>query len=189
MSTPDTPQEITTDSYRLEPVPAEAGKFGQLVNRIGVVFAIGFLLSMAVLIYEIFMRHLFNAPTLWAHETTTFLCATGFVFGGLYCAAHNKHIRVVPLYDNVGPKIRRWLDVTIYSICAISTGFFSYAAWSGVERAIFTPNGNFRLETSGSAWNPPTPALLKIFLFVILVGLTIQFVLFAVAHLRAKPKS
>ena len=165
----------------------EAGIFGRIIDRIGIVFALGFLLSMAVLIYEIFMRHLLNAPTLWAHETTTFLCASGFVFGGLYCAVHNKHIRVVPIYDAVSPEVRRWLDVVIYIICAISTGFFSVAAWKGVERSIFAPDGRFRMETSGSAWNPPIPALLKLFLFTVLVCLTIQFIIFAIAHLRKKP--
>lgn len=170
-----------------DPVPVQAGLFGRAIDRIGVVFAFGFFASMLVLISEIFMRYVLDAPTLWAHETTTFLCAIGFVFGGLFSAAHNKHIRVVPLYDYVSPNVRRWLDVFIYAVCALSTGFFSYAAWSGVKRAIMTPTGSFRLETSGSAWNPPTPALLKIFLFIILMGLTIQFVIFAMAHLRQKP--
>lgn len=173
-------------SEQTSSVPIEAGIFGRVIDRIGTVFAVGFLLSMAVLMYEIFMRHLFNAPTLWAHETTTFLCASGFIFGGLYCAVHNKHIRVVPVYDAVSPEARRWLDVVIYVICAISTGFFSVAAWRGVERSVFAPGGRFRLETSGSAWNPPIPALLKVFLFIVLVSLTIQFIIFAIAHLRQK---
>ncbi len=167
-------------------VAEEAGLLGKLIDRIGVIFALGFLVSMSVLIFEIFMRHLLNAPTLWAHETTTFLCASGFVFGGLYCAVHNKHIRVVPVYDSVSPRIKRILDIVIYIICAISTGFFSFAAWKGVERSLFAPDGSIRFETSGSAWNPPTPALLKLFLFIVLVFLTIQFSLFAIAHFRKK---
>jgi len=166
------------------PTPVEAGFFGRLIDKLGNIFAIGFLVSMSVLILEIFMRHLFNSPTLWAHETTTFLCGVGFIFGGLYVATHNKHIRVVPIYDNVSPKVKKWLDVFIYVTCAFSTGFFSYAAWLIVERAIFDPQGNIRFETSGSAWNPPTPALLKLFLFIVLVILTIQFIVYAISHLR-----
>ncbi len=165
-------------------VPVEAMWFGRMIDRLGIIFAFGFLLSMTVLMIEIFMRHLFNAPTLWAHETTTFLCAIGFVFGGLYCASHNKHIRVVPLYDYVSAKTRRLLDIFIYITCAGATAFFSYAAWTSVKRAIMMPDGSFRFETSGSAWNPPAPALLKIFLFIILIGLTLQFIAYAISHIR-----
>ena len=55
-----------------------------------------------------------------------------------------------------------------------------------VEHAAFTPAGDFRLETSGSAWNPPYPGILKVFLFVILVLLAIQFAIFTINHLRRK---
>jgi len=98
--------------------------------------------------------------------------------------AKNKHIRVVPIYDNVPPRIKKWLDVFIYFTCAASTGFFSYAAWLVVERAIFDPLGNVRFETSGSAWNPATPALLKLFLLIVLLVMTLQFIVYAISHLR-----
>lgn len=169
-------------------MPEESGIIGKLIKKVSLVFAFGFLLSMLVLIFEIIMRHLFNAPTFWAHETTTFLCGIGFIFGGLYVTAQNKHIRVVPVYEAVSPRIKKWLDILIYSVCAISTIFFSYAAWLMVEKSAFTPLGDLRLETSGSAWNPPTPALLKIFLFVILIVMSIQFIIFAISHFRRSIK-
>lgn len=165
-------------------VPSGAGWLGRAINRVAPVFAAGFLLSMAVLILEIVLRYVFDAPTLWAHETTTFLCAVGFIFGGLYCASHNKHIRVVLIYDALPPKWRRRMDCLIYLGCALSTGFFSYAAWLVTERAILAPGGEWRMETSGSAWNPPTPALLKMFLLLVLVVLTLQFLVLAWRHLR-----
>lgn len=170
-----------------ETVPLESGRFGSLINKLGSVFAFGFVLSMAILIYEIVLRHVFDAPTLWAHETTTFLCAVGFIFGGLFSASHNKHIRVVIIYDYVGPRVKRCLDIGIYITCAISTAFFSYAAWLLVKRAIFTPGGELRFETSGSAWNPPIPALLKMFLLAVLVVMTVQFIVYAFSHIRNKP--
>lgn len=164
-----------------------SGLLGRLITKTSNVFALGFLLSMATLIYEIVMRHVFNSPTLWAHETTTFICAIGFVFGGLFCAARDKHIRVVILYDIVGPKMRKTLDVFISVVCMISSGFFAWAAWLMVERAAFTPTGDIHLETTGSAFNAPYPGVLKVFLFLTLIVLTVQFLVQAINYARKAP--
>lgn len=164
-----------------------SGLLGRLITKTSNVFALGFLLSMAALIYEIVMRHVFNSPTLWAHETTTFICAIGFVFGGLFCAARDKHIRVVILYDIVGPKMRKTLDVFISVVCMISSGFFAWAAWLMVERAAFTPTGDIHLETTGSAFNAPYPGVLKVFLFLTLIVLTVQFLVQAINYARKAP--
>lgn len=162
----------------------EAGLLGRLIDRGGIVFAIAFLVSMAVLIFEIFMRYVLGSPTLWAHETTIFLCALSFVYGGLYCAARDKHIRVVVLYDYVPAGARRVLDVVISLLCAVSAMFFAWAAWSMVERSWWAPGGVFRLEGTGSAWDPPTPALMKGFLFLVMVVMAVQFVILAVNAAR-----
>ena len=164
-----------------------SGLLGRLITKTSNVFSLGFLLSMATLIYEIVMRHVFNSPTLWAHETTTFICAIGFVFGGLFCAARDKHIRVVILYDIVGPKMRKTLDVFISVVCMISSGFFAWAAWLMVERAAFTPTGDIHLETTGSAFNAPYPGVLKVFLFLTLIVLTVQFLVQAINYARKAP--
>jgi C4-dicarboxylate transporter, DctQ subunit len=164
----------------------EAGVLGRMIDKVGVVFALAFLVSMAILIIEIFMRYVVGQPTLWAHESSIFLCAISFIFGGLYCAAHDKHIRVVLIYDALGPRGRRMMDVAISIVCALSACFFAYASWLMVERALWSPNGNVRLETTGSAWNPPTPALLKAFMLVVLAVLAVQFLILAFNYARRK---
>lgn len=165
--------------------PASGG-LGRSINALGVIFALGILSSAGILFVEVVSRYGFNHPTTWAHETVIFLNACAFVFGGLYVAARNAHIRVVIFYDNLGHALRRWFDVVISLACALSSAFFAWAAWKSVEKAAWTPQGDFRLETSGSAWNPPTPGLLKVFLFVILCVLTVQFAVIAWNHLRGR---
>lgn len=168
-----------------DPVP-EAGIFGQAVNAVGIVFAIGILASAGLLMYEVVMRYAFNAPTKWVHETVVFLSATAFVYGGLYAAAIDKHIRVVIFYDRLSAGLKRVFDVAISLTCLVASLFFAWAAWLSVKRAAWTPQGEFRLETSGSAWNPPYPGLLKVFLLVILILLAVQFAIFTVSYLRKK---
>ena len=165
---------------------AQAGRLGWMIDKGGIIFAVGIVVAMLILIQEIFLRYVLNAPTIWAHEMTIFLCAIAFIYGGLYCAARNSHIRVVIIYDRLHGRIRRAFDIIISLVCATSAAFFAWAAWLMVGRAAFTPDGSFRLETSGSAWNPPTPALLKIFMLVVLTLLTAQFLVLAVNYARGK---
>jgi TRAP-type C4-dicarboxylate transport system permease small subunit len=168
------------------PTLPEAGLLGRMIDRGGIVFALGILASMLVLIQEVVLRYVFNAPTIWAHETTVFLCAIAFVYGGLYCAARNQHIRVVIVYDVVEGRAKRLLDAVISVICMLSSAIFAWAAWIMVARAIFRPDGSVRLETSGSAWNPPYPALLKLFLLVVLAVMAVQFAILALGYARGR---
>jgi len=184
--TPSIDPPIEPDD-RTETLPAVSGRLGSAVNKISPVFAFGFLLAMGILIFEIFMRHVFNSPTLWAHETTTFLSAVGFVFGGLYCASRDKHIRVVILYDIAGPKLRKALDVGISIVCMIASGFFAWAAWLMVKRATMTPAGDIHFETTGSAFNAPYPGILKVFLLLTLIVLMVQFFWQAINYMRSAP--
>jgi len=171
-----------------EPPPPEAGRLGQGLYRAGIVFACLFLLSAAIILYEVVMRYVFDAPTTWAHETTSFLSAVGFIYGGAYCLARDRHVRVVLLYDYVRAGIRRVLDIVISITGLIAAGFLSYAAWTSVERAIFDPTGAIRLERSGSAFNPPYPALLKVFLLIMLIVIGLQFLVLAINYLRGRTR-
>ena len=164
----------------------EAGLMGRIVDRAGYVFAAGIVLAAAILLLEVFLRYFFNRPTIWAHETTVFLCGAAFVFGGLYCTCKNSHIRVVLLYDLLSPGARRMANVVISLASAVAAAFFAYAAWHMVQRAVWTPSGDIRLETTGSAWSPPTPALIKIFVLVVMVLLVVQFLILAVNYARGK---
>lgn len=181
MADPDIVPEVLHDTNRAIP---EAGLIGRIVDQLGIIFAIGLIISMLILIQEVLLRYVFNAPTIWAHETTVFLCGASFVYGGLYCTAKDRHIRVVLLYDFAPPKLRRILDVMISLICAMCTGFFTWASWLMVERAAFAPDGTFRLERSGSAWDPVYPGIIKIMLMLIMAVTTVQFLILAYNYAR-----
>lgn len=167
---------------------AQSGFLGKIIQSLGVVFAFGILISAFILVIEVFLRYVLNAPTIWAHETVIFINASAFVFGGLYAVARDGHIRVVLLYDLMGKNLKRIANIIISLVCMVSVAMFSWAAWLIVVRAAWTPQGDFRLETSGSAWNPPTPGLLKIFLFLMLAVMTVQFLILSINYFR-RPSS
>ncbi len=173
------------DKKRHTAIP-EAAILGRGITKLGSIFAIAIVFSAAALIFEVVMRYGFNSPTQWAHETVIFLTAITFVYGGLYGASTDRHIRVVLIYDNLTPRLRRIFDITISLACAFATALFSWAGWLVVQKAIWTPAGDFRFETSGSAWNPPFPGLLKVFLFMTLIIMSIQFAILAINYARKK---
>ena len=135
------------------------------------------LISFGIIVYEVFARYVFGAPTIWSHETTTLLCAISFAYGGSYCLARNSHIRIVILYNQVSPRVRRYLDLFNASVGLLWGGMLVYAAYTLVKQSWFTPWGEFRMETSASAWDPPFPALIKAFLMLTLIIMTMQFLL------------
>lgn len=163
-----------------DPLSAALAPLGRIVS-------IGFLLVTFFTFFEVTMRYAFNAPTSWVHETTIAMTAVCFAFGGAYCLAIDKHIRVVLIYDAIPPAARRWLDIVLCLIGFLACALMSWAAWSLAHRAFYTPAGAFRLETSGSAWNPPTPAIVKAVLFLMLCIMTVQFALQAITHFRRDP--
>lgn len=172
---------------RDEPVAVPQDPLSAALARLGRPVALAFLFVVAATFYEVVARYVFNAPTFWAHETTTAVVGVCFAFGGAYCVATDRHIRVVLLYDAMGPRTRRVFDVIISTVCAAACALMAWAAWDLAFKAFFRPDGSFRLETSGSAWNPPTPAIVKAVLFVMLCLMTVQFALQAIRHARRDP--
>lgn len=155
-----------------------------IVEKLSTVLAFAFPVAMAVLILEVLLRYLFDSPTIWGHETSIFLCAFSFIWGGLYCVSSDRHIRVVIIYDLLGGRAKVVMDAIIHFLCVISCLFFAWASWTMVEKSWWTPAGLMRLETTGSAWNPPSPALLKGVMLAVMILMTLQFLIFFIRDLR-----
>jgi TRAP-type C4-dicarboxylate transport system permease small subunit len=140
--------------------------------------------AFAVSVYEVIARYVFDSPTYWAHETTTFLIAAIFLVGGPIALARDRHIRVRMIYDTVSPGARRWLDVANSIIAMIFFAGLGYAGYIMAWKATHTPVGDIHFEGTGTAWNPPTPALLKLLILACVVLMLVQSALHLVKALR-----
>jgi C4-dicarboxylate transporter DctQ subunit len=190
---PSTREVVMTENANIRKIEEEkkgaipeSGYLGILIQSGGIIFALGILVSAFILVIEILLRYVFNSPTIWAHEVVIFINASAFIYGGLYAIARNGHIRVVLIYDSFNNRLKRIANIAISLICMVATLTFSWAAWLVVGRALWTPQGEFRFETSGSAWNPPTPGLLKLFLLIILLVMAVQFLILSINYMREK---
>jgi TRAP-type C4-dicarboxylate transport system permease small subunit len=144
----------------------------------------GIFLAFAISVYEVIARYVFDSPTMWVHETTTFLIAATFLVGGPVALARNKHIRVRMIYDTVSPAARRWLDIINSVIAMVFFAGLGYAGWILAYKATHTPTGDIHFEGTGTAWNPPTPALLKIIILICVVLMLVQCAIHLVKAIR-----
>jgi len=102
-----------------------------------------------ILVYEVFMRYVLNAPTIWAHETAEFFYGTHFMLGGAYCLRWQAHVHIEILHDRIPLRVRAILDlftwVLFYLYCGYLMWESGYAAWISVAR----------MQLSHTVWAPP----------------------------------
>lgn len=149
----------------------------KFVIRIGWLLSWLFLIAVVISVFEIISRYVFSSPTGWVHETTIFLVAGCLLFGGAYCLATADHIRIGIVADAFTPKLKKVVNIINTMLIATFLGMLIHASYIMANKAWFSPSGAFRLETSGSAWNPPYPAILKAFLLFVVVIMFAQAVL------------
>lgn len=167
-----TAQEVEAQLEALKKAHEEGGSGGPQtaldrgILSVGNLFGLLFALATAVSLYEIVARYFFNAPTIWAHETVIALIAVSYLFGGMHCLAADRHIRIGLIYFGTKGGTRRLLDFVNSLMGLFFAAVIAYAAYTMVEKSWWTPQGDLRLERSGSAWNPITPAVIKMGLLI-----------------------
>ncbi len=103
-----------------------------------------------VVVFEVFMRYLFNAPTSWAFELTVFLYGVHFCFALAYAHKHNTHVAIDVFESRLSVRPRTILRIATnavlflpaiglltFYICAMAAS--SWQQW----------------EHASSSWAPP----------------------------------
>ena len=116
-----------------------SGKLVSIINPIVVFFVV----------YEIFLRFVFNQPTIWANEAVVYLSAIGYLMGGAYSLYYRAHVRVDILYLKFSPRVRAILDACTFFFTFIYLGALIWVGSTYARESIKV------LEKTGSPWNPP----------------------------------
>jgi TRAP-type C4-dicarboxylate transport system permease small subunit len=152
------------------------------IVKIGNVVGWLFFAAVVISVFEVIMRYGFNRPTTWVHETTLMMVGVGMLWGGTYCTAEDRHIRVTVVRDAMSRRARRIVDVVVGVFNLLFCSGLTWAGYIMTEKALFDPTGLFRLQRSGSAFNSPAPAVVKTVLFIVVILMTIQ----SIQQLRVK---
>jgi TRAP-type C4-dicarboxylate transport system permease small subunit len=149
------------------------GRFGRAVEAIGRWTSYLFLVIVAVTAYEVVMRYLFNAPTIWVHELAVALAATCFVIAGPLVHQSRQHITISFVYERMAPGTQRVARVLTSLLTLVFCALLTYAtvqqAWAALAAR----------ETTGTALNWPIPAYLKALFACCAAVMTLQ----SAAHL------
>ena len=150
----------------------------RMVDALGRAASYLFLVIVAITAYEVVMRYVFNAPTIWVHEVAVALAATCFVIGGPLVHQHRQHITISVIYERLGPATQRWARALGSFMALVFSVLLTYAAW--LQATVAVRAG----ETSGTALNWPIPAYLKALLVFAAAILAVQSLLQLVQDVR-----
>ncbi len=151
------------------------------VGRITMVLIIS---MTAVMLYEVFLRYVFEAPTLWANELTLWIAGYVFLLSGFYAMQQRCHIRIFLLYDVMPRWIQHIFDVisvTLICVFAIGLVFGSY-------QQVFVTKF-YKWEMFGTAFDPPIPATVQPMILIMVSLIAIQSVINLVSDWHLKPSS
>ncbi len=71
------------------------------------------LILTAVMVYDVIMRYLFNAPTVWGFDVSYMLGGTFFILGMGYTLLRDKHVRVDVFSARFSARTKAWIEVIL----------------------------------------------------------------------------
>ncbi|MBE3638446.1 TRAP transporter small permease subunit [Mangrovicoccus algicola] len=148
--------------------------------RVAMIGILGIVLAMS---YEVVARYAFEKPTLWANELSLWIAGFVFLLAGLYAMQQRSHIRIFVIYDLMPHWARKAADVlSVFLVC-----FFAFCmVWGGWNEVV---TKLARMETFGTAWDPPIPATIKAAILFNIVLVAIQAVSNLIADWHKAPES
>jgi TRAP-type mannitol/chloroaromatic compound transport system permease small subunit len=122
---------------------------------------------LGVVIYEVIMRYVFNAPTTWGFELTTFLYGIHYMLGLAYCDVLGGHVRVDIFTSRLPQRVQAVIGVVTNLLFFMPVMIYlTIASWKYAATSIAGR------ELNATSWAPP------IYPIKTLMAIAITFLLF-----------
>lgn len=144
-----------------------------LNHWIGRILSFSFYVLMVIMVFEVIARYVFNAPTNWVYELSTFVFSGACLLGGGYLLLHKKHINIDILYSHLSSRGRAIIDLCTAPLFFLFVGVLM---WQGID--MFWTSLS-RWENSPSVWAPalwPVKFLIPVGCGLMLLQLLVNFV-------------
>jgi len=156
----------------------------RLAIFIGRVAMIMIISMTGVMLYEVFLRYVVEAPTLWANELTLWIAGFVFLCSGFYAMQQRCHIRIFILYELVP----RWLQKIFDVISVALLVLFACGLVFGSYKQVFVVKF-YKWEMFGTAFDPPIPATIQPMILIIIPLVALQAVLNLISDWNKEPVS
>jgi TRAP-type mannitol/chloroaromatic compound transport system permease small subunit len=103
-----------------------------------------------VVIYEVIMRYVFNAPTVWGFEATTFIYGVHFMLGLAYTAVHDGHVKV-DIFTSRAKSRTQVVLVILTNLVIFLPVFTCMTIWSWK----YAITSTLQHELNSTSWAPP----------------------------------
>jgi TRAP-type C4-dicarboxylate transport system permease small subunit len=133
---------------------------GRLSVFLGKACGVFYIAAISLSIYEVFMRYALDAPTSWTSETIMMLVATAWLFCVGAVTQQRRHITVTTMELLVGEELWRKMKKIAIAISMVGVTGLAVMLWGPMVKVLNVP------QTTGSAFDPPSPTYVKTAFFV-----------------------
>lgn len=161
------------------PNPPRIDLFALFIGRVAMILIISMTLIM---LYEVFLRYVIEAPTLWANELTLWIAGYVFLLSGFYAMQQRCHIRIFIIYDLLPKFGRRICDTISVVLLCLFAFFLVFGSYNQVFGIKF-----HRWEMFGTAFDPPIPATIQPMILVVVCLVALQAVVNLIADWNKEP--
>lgn len=105
---------------------------------------------IGLMVYEVMVRYVLSAPTVWGYELATWVMGASFVLAIGYALATDSHVRVDFVHDLLGRRACHAFDLAGYLLIVLPLlAWVSWGLWDYFLGAFLSGE-----RTGQSAWNP-----------------------------------
>jgi C4-dicarboxylate transporter DctQ subunit len=116
------------------------GQLRAVVERcnlaLGMASGLGVLAMGLILTYEVLVRYLFSAPTIWVQETSIYLYMWTMLAAGSYTLQKRKHVHVDLLVDRLPARPRSVLEALTSAVGTVFCAIVSVQAYQMIEATV-----------------------------------------------------
>ncbi len=103
---------------------------------LGMVSGIGVLVMGIILTYEVVVRYVFNAPTIWVQETSTYLYMWTMLAAASYTLQTRKHVHVDLLIDRLPARPKALLEAATSAVGMLFCAIVSVQAYEMIAATV-----------------------------------------------------
>ena len=133
---------------------------------IGAASGFGILVIAVIVGADVFLRYVFNAPTTWADEISTYLMIAAVFLGAAYTHLTDGHIRVDLVTERLPQAIRDRLDVVTTWLGFVFVAYMAWQCYTATAVAYVTGAREFSLLVTPS-YLPQIPIAVGMHLFAL----------------------